>query len=72
MVRDREKLSSVLDSAPQKSISLAKSFKKVFNNCKNAGLCYLGSIVHVTALRKKFVIYQTLQAKEIDQYLLDF
>jgi hypothetical protein len=40
MVRDREKLSSVLDSAPQKSIILAKIFKKDFNNCKNAGLCY--------------------------------
>jgi hypothetical protein len=39
MLRDRENLSSVLDSAPQKSISLAKIFKNVFNNCKNAGLC---------------------------------
>jgi hypothetical protein len=37
MVCGREKLNSVLDSAPQKSISLAK----VFNNCKNAGLCNL-------------------------------
>jgi hypothetical protein len=40
VVCDREKLSSVLDSAPQKSINLAKIFKKVFN-CKNVGLCYL-------------------------------
>jgi hypothetical protein len=40
MVRDREKTSSVLDSAPQKSMNLAKIFKKLFNNCKNAGLCY--------------------------------
>jgi hypothetical protein len=40
MVCDREKLSSVLDSATQKSITLAKIFKNVFNNCKNAGLCY--------------------------------
>jgi hypothetical protein len=37
MVRDREKLSSVLDSAPQKSMNLAKISKKAFNNCKNAG-----------------------------------
>jgi hypothetical protein len=40
MVCERKKLSSVLDSAPQNSINLAKVFKKVFNNCKNAGLCY--------------------------------
>jgi hypothetical protein len=40
MVRDREKLSSVLDSAPQTSINLANVFKNVFNNSKNAGLCY--------------------------------
>jgi hypothetical protein len=39
MVRDREKLSSVLDSGPQKSVNLAKIFKNIFNNCKNAGLC---------------------------------
>jgi hypothetical protein len=39
MVRYGEKLSSVLDSAPQKSLNLAKIFKKCFNNCKNAGLC---------------------------------
>jgi hypothetical protein len=39
MVFDREKFSSVLNSAHQKSIKLAKIFKKVFNNCKNAGLC---------------------------------
>jgi hypothetical protein len=43
MVRDEEKLSSVLDSAPQKPINLAKSFEKVFNNCKNAGLCNLSA-----------------------------
>jgi hypothetical protein len=30
MVCDREKLSSVLDSAPQKSTNLAKIFKKSF------------------------------------------
>jgi hypothetical protein len=30
-----------LDSAPQKSTNLAKIFKKVFNSCKNAGMCYL-------------------------------
>jgi hypothetical protein len=40
MARDREKLSSVLDSALQKSINLAKRVKKGFNNRKNAGLCY--------------------------------
>jgi hypothetical protein len=40
MVGDREKLSSVLDSTPQKSVNLARIFKNVFNNCKNAGLCY--------------------------------
>jgi hypothetical protein len=39
MVRDREKLSSVLDSALQKSTNLAKMFKKVFNMSKHAGLC---------------------------------
>jgi hypothetical protein len=39
MVRDREKLSCVLDSAPQKSVNVAKSFRNVFNNSKNAGLC---------------------------------
>jgi hypothetical protein len=39
MVRDREKLSSVLDSAPQKSINLTKIFKNVFSNFKNAALC---------------------------------
>jgi hypothetical protein len=38
MIYDREKLNSVLDSAPQESVNLAKIFKKVFNNCKNAGL----------------------------------
>jgi hypothetical protein len=32
MARDREKLSSVSDSATQKSINLAKIFKKVFNS----------------------------------------
>jgi hypothetical protein len=37
MVRDREKLSPVLDSAPQKSINLAKIFK-TFSTTKNAGL----------------------------------
>jgi hypothetical protein len=41
MVCDGEKLSSVLDSAPQKSIDSTKISKKVFNNCKNAGLCNL-------------------------------
>jgi hypothetical protein len=40
MVRDRDKLSSVLDSAPQKSIHLANISKKVLNNCKDADLCY--------------------------------
>jgi hypothetical protein len=40
MVHDRENLSSVLDSVPQISKNLAKRFKNVFNNCKNAGLCY--------------------------------
>jgi hypothetical protein len=39
MVRDIEKCTSNLDSAPQKFINLAKIFKNVFNNCKNAGLC---------------------------------
>jgi hypothetical protein len=34
MVCDREKLNSVLDSAPQKSATVAKTFKKVFNNVK--------------------------------------
>jgi hypothetical protein len=34
------KLSSVLDSASQKSIHLAKIFEKVFSSCKNAGLFY--------------------------------
>jgi hypothetical protein len=38
IVRDREKLSSVLDSALQKSINVATIFKKVFNKCKNASL----------------------------------
>jgi hypothetical protein len=40
MVCDREKLRLVLDSAPQKSINLAKIFKNVFTKCKNAGLYY--------------------------------
>jgi hypothetical protein len=39
MVCGRERFSSVLDSAPEKSVSLGKIFKKAFNNCKNAGLC---------------------------------
>jgi hypothetical protein len=39
MVCGGEQLSSVFDSAPQKSINLAKIFKNVCNNCKNAGLC---------------------------------
>jgi hypothetical protein len=39
MVRGREKGNSVLNSEPQKFISLAKIFKNVFNNCKHAGLC---------------------------------
>jgi hypothetical protein len=39
MVRDRENLSSVLNSAPQKSTNMATIFKNVFKNCKNAGLC---------------------------------
>jgi hypothetical protein len=39
MVSAGEKLSSVLDSEPQKSISLGKIFKKVFNNRKNTVLC---------------------------------
>jgi hypothetical protein len=39
MVRDREKLSSGLDSGSQKSVNSTKMFKKVFNNCKIAGLC---------------------------------
>jgi hypothetical protein len=38
MVRDREKLSSALDSAPQKPVHLANIFKRVINYCKNAGL----------------------------------
>jgi hypothetical protein len=49
MVCDREILSSVLDSAPQKSINLAKIFKKVFNNSKNAGLCYQKLKIVVTS-----------------------
>jgi hypothetical protein len=48
MVRDREKLSSVLNSAAQKYINLAKIFKNVFNNCKNAGLCYFSNTVSFT------------------------
>jgi hypothetical protein len=40
MVCDKEKLSSVLDSARQKSINLVKIFKNVFDNCKNADLYY--------------------------------
>jgi hypothetical protein len=52
MVRDGEKLSSVLDSAPQKSISLVKIFKKFFKNSKNAGLCnLLSSRILVTTLQ---------------------
>jgi hypothetical protein len=47
MVHCRERLSSVLDSAPQKSINLAKIFKNVFNNCKNAGLCFGGASFEV-------------------------
>jgi hypothetical protein len=39
MVCDREKMSSVLDSASHKSKNLARIFKKVFNICKNAGQC---------------------------------
>jgi hypothetical protein len=38
-VPDREKLRSGLDSGSQKSVNSAKMFKKVFNNCKIAGLC---------------------------------
>jgi hypothetical protein len=41
MVGDTEKLRSSLDSVLQKSIKSDKSFKNVFNNCNNAGLCYL-------------------------------
>jgi hypothetical protein len=41
IVRDREKLSSSLDSEPPKAINLSKIFKNVFNNCKNAGLYVL-------------------------------
>jgi hypothetical protein len=47
MVRDEEKLSSGLDSAPQKSVNLAKHFKKVFDNCKKAGLSNIRSMEHV-------------------------
>jgi hypothetical protein len=39
MVRASENFSSILNSSHQKSKELAKIFKKVFNNCKNAGLC---------------------------------
>jgi hypothetical protein len=41
MVRDRENYSSVLDSAFTTSINLAKIFQNVFNNYKNADLCFL-------------------------------
>jgi hypothetical protein len=52
MVRDREKMSSILDSAAPKHMYLAKSFKNVFNNCKNAGLCNVVS--HLDALNSNF------------------
>jgi hypothetical protein len=47
MVRDGEKLSSGLDSAPQKSVNLAKHVKKVYKNCKNPGLSNIRSMEHV-------------------------
>jgi hypothetical protein len=61
MVCDREKLSPVLDSAPQKSITLVKIFKKVFNNCKNAGLHNFSTLIlkknlsYITWSQKKFI-----------------
>jgi hypothetical protein len=48
MVHGREKLNSVLDSAPQKFINLAEIFKKVSNSCKNAGLCNLSCRLLIT------------------------
>jgi hypothetical protein len=38
-----KKMNKALDSALQKSINLAKSFKKSFINCKNAGMCNIRS-----------------------------
>jgi F0F1-type ATP synthase delta subunit len=51
MVRDREKLSSSLDSAAQKSTDLNKIFKKIFNNFKNAGQCYFMMLQKLLSLR---------------------
>jgi hypothetical protein len=54
MVRDRGKLSSVLDLAPQKSISLAKMVKNVSKNCKNAGLCFDKKCVELLTYSARF------------------
>jgi hypothetical protein len=70
LVRVREKLTSVLDSAPQKSINVAKIFKKVLNNCKNAGLCifwtsnFRGINAHYIA-----VVYNCLSMVRKDEML---
>jgi hypothetical protein len=63
MVRDREKMSSVLDLASHKSIDLAKIFKNVFNNCKNAGLCNI-SVENIYTHTQKLQ-YSITQAMEI-------
>jgi hypothetical protein len=47
MVRDREKLSSGLDSASQKSINLTKIFKKVLKTVKMQA-CVIKRLLHVS------------------------
>jgi hypothetical protein len=51
MLRDREKLSSGLDSAPQKSIHLTKILKEVPSTFKNAVLCYFMMLQKLLSLR---------------------
>jgi hypothetical protein len=49
MIRDREKLSSVLDSATPKSINLAKILKTVFNNLNMQACVIYSLLVYVLA-----------------------
>jgi hypothetical protein len=59
ILRDRETLSSGLDSAPQKSINLAQIFKNVFNSCKTAALCnqYQYPSYKYVSVSKRLIIY---------------
>jgi hypothetical protein len=53
MVRDRGKLGSVLDSGPQKSVNLAKIFKKILTTVKmQACVIKLDYLKTISLLRK--------------------